>query len=110
MCCCMLCKPQIVFLREQLLRILGVRPPSVYYIGGSDTLPPPLEKEEEDAAVAALEAGGIPVGSVLALASPHASLAVALREGCWDRAMEITPRLWLRSFLKPLEENSPGML
>ena len=58
MCCCMLCKPQIVFLREQLLRILGVRPPSVYYIGGSDTLPPPLEKEEEDAAVAALEAGG----------------------------------------------------
>ena len=54
----LLCKPQIVFLREQLLRILGVRPPSVYYIGGSDTLPPPLGKEEEDAAVAALEAGG----------------------------------------------------
>ncbi len=57
MCCCMLCKPQVVFLREQLLRILGIRPPSVYYIGGSDTLPPPLGKEEEDAAVAALEAG-----------------------------------------------------
>ena len=54
----MLCKPQIVFLREQLLRILGIRPPSVFYIGGSDTLPPPLGKEEEDAAVAALEAGG----------------------------------------------------
>ena len=54
----MLCKPQIVFLREQLLRILGIRPPSVFYIGGSDTLPPPLGKEEEDEAVAALEAGG----------------------------------------------------
>lgn len=37
----MLCKPQILFLREQLLRILGIRPPSVFYIGGSDTLPLP---------------------------------------------------------------------
>ena len=54
----MLCKPQIIFLREQLLRILGIRPPSVYYIGGSDSFPPPLGKEAEDAAVAALEAGG----------------------------------------------------
>ena len=53
----MLCKPQIFFLREQLLRILGVRPPSVFYIGGSDTLPPPLPRPEEDEAVAALEAG-----------------------------------------------------
>ena len=53
----MLCKPQIFFLRDQLLRILGIRPPSVFYIGGSDTLPPPLEREAEDAAVAALETG-----------------------------------------------------
>jgi len=53
----MLCKPQIVFLREQLLHILGIRPPSVFYIGGSDTLPPPLEKTEEDRAVEALESG-----------------------------------------------------
>ncbi len=40
----MLCKPQILFLRERILSILGLEPPSVFYIGGSDTLPPPLEK------------------------------------------------------------------
>lgn len=53
----MLCKPQILFFREQLLRILGVQPPSVYYIGGSDTLPPPLERENEESVLAALENG-----------------------------------------------------
>ena len=31
--------------------------PRLYYIGGSDTLPPPLEKAEEEAAIAALTAG-----------------------------------------------------
>ena len=51
----MLCKPQVLFLREQLLSILGVEPPSVFYIGGSDVLPPPLGREEEIAALAALE-------------------------------------------------------
>ncbi len=53
----MLCKPQIFFLREQLLAILGIEPPPVFYIGGSDTLPPPLEREEEDAAIALLDRG-----------------------------------------------------
>ncbi len=53
----MLCKPQILILRHQILDILGIRAPSVFYIGGSDTLPPPLEREEEDLAVAALERG-----------------------------------------------------
>ena len=53
----MLCKPQIMFLRERLLSILGFEPPSVFYIGGSDTLPPPLGKDEEDACVARLESG-----------------------------------------------------
>lgn len=53
----MLCKPQIVFFREQLLRILGLRPPSVFYIGGSDTLPAPLDKAAEEQAIAALEQG-----------------------------------------------------
>ena len=53
----MLCKPQVVFLRHQLLDILGIRPPSVFYVGGSDTLPPPLDKSEEENALAALEAG-----------------------------------------------------
>ncbi len=53
----MLCKPQILFLRERILSILGFEPPSVFYIGGSDTLPPPLEKAEEDECVARLESG-----------------------------------------------------
>ena len=53
----MLCKPQILFIRERILSILGLEPPSVFYIGGSDTLPPPLEKAEEDECVARLESG-----------------------------------------------------
>ena len=53
----MLCKPQILFLRERIQSILGLEPPSVFYIGGSDTLPPPLEKAEEDECVARLESG-----------------------------------------------------
>ena len=53
----MLCKPQIVFIRDQILNILGIQPPPVFYIGGSDTLPPPLEKEAEEAAIAALRQG-----------------------------------------------------
>lgn len=53
----MLCKPQIFFLRDHILSILGLEPPSVFYIGGSDTLPPPLSKEREEQAVAALEEG-----------------------------------------------------
>jgi len=53
----MLCKPQVFFLREQLLSILGLEPREVFYVGGSVTLPPPLTKEEEDRALAALESG-----------------------------------------------------
>ena len=53
----MLCKPQIVFLRERLLAILGIEPPPVFYIGGSETLPPPLEREDEERAIAALDRG-----------------------------------------------------
>ena len=53
----MLCKPQVFFLREQLLSILGLEPREVFYVGGSVTLPPPLTKEEEDHALAALEDG-----------------------------------------------------
>ena len=33
------------------------RTPRLFYIGGSDVLPPPLEKSEEEAAIAALTAG-----------------------------------------------------
>ncbi len=53
----MLCKPQVFFLREQLLSILGLEPREVFYVGGNVTLPPPLTREEEERALAALEAG-----------------------------------------------------
>ena len=53
----MLCRPQIFYLREQIFSILGIAPPSVFYIGGSDTLPPPLDREAEDRAVSALAQG-----------------------------------------------------
>lgn len=53
----MLCKPQIIFLHEQLLNLLGIKPPPLFYIGGSDTLPPPLERTEEQKALDALAEG-----------------------------------------------------
>jgi RNA polymerase sporulation-specific sigma factor len=53
----MLCKPQIFFIKEQIMNILGIEAPPVFYIGGSDTLPPPLEKSEEDSALLRLESG-----------------------------------------------------
>jgi len=53
----MLCKPQIFFLRERIFAILGIEPPPVFYIGGSDTLPPPLEREAESEAIAKLDTG-----------------------------------------------------
>ena len=42
-------------LRELLQRLLFAEP--IHYIGGSDTLPPPLPKAEEAEALAALDAG-----------------------------------------------------
>ncbi len=53
----MLCKPQIMFLKNQIMEILGLEPPSVFYIGGSDSLPPPLKREEEEKALEALAEG-----------------------------------------------------
>ena len=53
----MLCKPQIFFLRDHILSILGIQPPPLFYIGGSDTLPPPLDRQAEEAAVRAAEGG-----------------------------------------------------
>jgi RNA polymerase sigma factor, sigma-70 family len=48
-----------VYLRTQsILQKLGIRlPPPLFYIGGSDTLPPPLEKGEEEKAIADMEKG-----------------------------------------------------
>ena len=39
------------------LRLRLTRPGRIYYIGGSDVLPPPLDRDEEEAAVAGLMAG-----------------------------------------------------
>ena len=44
-------------LKAWVLRRLTGRPERVYYIGGSDVLPPPLSREEEAAALAELAAG-----------------------------------------------------
>ena len=44
-------------LLRQLLRWLSGRPDKVMYIGGSDTLPPPLPREEETEVIARLEQG-----------------------------------------------------
>ena len=43
----------------RLAKRLGIPPPPVHYIGGSDTLPPPLPRDEEEAAVAALRSGDL---------------------------------------------------
>ena len=53
----MLCKPDSLSFRERILQLLGLQPPPVYYIGGSDILPPPLGREAEEQAIAALERG-----------------------------------------------------
>ena len=53
----MLCGNELVSLGERLLRLLGLQPPQVYYIGGSDTLPAPLSREAEDRAIADLASG-----------------------------------------------------
>ena len=39
------------------IRLAIQRAPRLFYIGGSDILPPPLEKDEEEAAIAALAEG-----------------------------------------------------
>ena len=44
-------------LKAWVLRRLTGRPERVYYIGGSDVLPPPLSRAAEAAALAELAAG-----------------------------------------------------
>ena len=53
----MLCKLDSPTLRARILELFGMQSPPVYYIGGSDILPPPLKREAEDQAIAALERG-----------------------------------------------------
>ena len=42
-----------------LLQRFGITPPPLLYIGGSDVLPPPLPRDEEEAAIAALQTGSL---------------------------------------------------
>lgn len=49
--------PAIIHLLRETLKRLGVTPPPVHYVGGSDILPPPLERSEEERAIAMLESG-----------------------------------------------------
>ena len=44
-------------LQRLLVRLGLVRPEKIMYIGGSDTLPPPLNREEEAALLARLDGG-----------------------------------------------------
>jgi RNA polymerase sporulation-specific sigma factor len=39
------------------MRLLGLEPAGIFYVGGSDILPPPLDRAEEEAAVTAMENG-----------------------------------------------------
>ena len=51
------CQLRLQILRDRLLSLLGITAPPLYYVGGSDTLPPPLEREREESAIAALNEG-----------------------------------------------------
>ena len=53
----MLCQLEYEDLRERLLDLLGLQPKQICYIGGSDILPPPLDRAEEERAIAALAEG-----------------------------------------------------
>ena len=52
-------------MREKIFSILGLEPPSVFYIGGSETLPPPLQKEQEEKVLIALAEGDESARSLL---------------------------------------------
>ncbi len=50
---------------DKLLRLFGLEPPPVYYIGGSDILPPPLNREAEERAISDLAEGDEAARSLL---------------------------------------------
>ncbi len=51
------CKLSVRDVKTWFLRLLGISPARLLYIGGSDVLPPPLPRAEEERAVAAMERG-----------------------------------------------------
>ncbi|GGJ55178.1 RNA polymerase sporulation-specific sigma factor [Anoxybacillus voinovskiensis] len=50
-------KLRIIYLWYKLLRKLGIKTDEIYYIGGSEALPPPLTKEEEELLLQKLPSG-----------------------------------------------------
>ena len=53
----MLCKLDFKKFRRTFLRLLGMSPARVMYVGGGDTLPPPLDRAAEERTVRAMESG-----------------------------------------------------
>lgn len=58
-------KLKIKIMWYKVLRFLGVKPDEIYYIGGSEALPPPLSKEEEAHLISKLSTGDKVVRSML---------------------------------------------
>lgn len=58
-------KIRLRLLFRSLLEKLGFSPPGIHYVGGSDILPPPLDKEHERAALLALAQGDIDAKQLL---------------------------------------------
>ena len=81
-------------LREALRHVLeglGLAAPPIHYVGGSDTLPPPLPRSEEAEAIAALDARYAPLpGATRAQSSCSSSTtsvsSSTLRAGLKTRA------------------------
>ena len=54
------CKLSVRDVKTWFLRLLGISPARLLYIGGSDVLPPPLPRAEEERAVAAMTTDILP--------------------------------------------------
>ena len=58
-------KLKITLMWQRILYRLGMKPDEIYYIGGSEALPPPLSKEEEAHLLSKLPSGDKAVRSML---------------------------------------------
>ncbi|WP_339062335.1 RNA polymerase sporulation sigma factor SigE [Tepidibacillus marianensis] len=58
-------KIQLILIWYRVLFSLGLKSEEIYYIGGSDTLPPPLTREEEEVLLEKLPSGDSAVKSML---------------------------------------------
>jgi len=58
-------KIQLILIWYRVLFTLGLKSEEIYYIGGSDTLPPPLSREEEEVLLEKLPSGDSAAKSML---------------------------------------------